>query len=59
MLGSWDLQVGSFSYLVVYLEREEPTDFERLLPFKISSSIFEECCIVGLRYTMAVQRCLF
>jgi len=27
MLGSWDLEVGSFSYLVVYVEREEPTDF--------------------------------
>jgi len=26
-LGSWDLKVGAFSYLVVYLERKEPTDF--------------------------------
>ena len=28
-LGSWDLEVGSFSYLVVYLKREESTDFWR------------------------------
>jgi len=27
VLGSWDLKVGSFGYMVVYLEREEPTDF--------------------------------
>jgi len=26
-LSSWDLKVGSFSHLVVYLKREEPTDF--------------------------------
>jgi len=26
-LVSWDLEVGSFDYLVVYLEREQPTDF--------------------------------
>jgi len=26
-LGSSDLEVGSFGYLVVYLEREKPTDF--------------------------------
>jgi len=26
-LGSWDLKVGCFSSLVVYLEKEEPTDF--------------------------------
>jgi len=27
VLGSWDLEVGSFSYMVVYLERVELTDF--------------------------------
>jgi len=29
MLGTWDLEVGSLSYLVVHLEREESTDFLR------------------------------
>jgi len=28
-LGSWDLEVVSFSYLVVYLEREVPRDLLR------------------------------
>jgi len=28
-LGSWDLEVGSFSYMVVFLEREELKDFGR------------------------------
>jgi len=27
VFGSWDLKVGSFSYMVVYLEREELKDF--------------------------------
>jgi len=27
VLGSWDLEVDSFSYVVVYLEREKLTDF--------------------------------
>ena len=27
VLGSWDLEVDSYSYLVVYVEREESTDF--------------------------------
>jgi len=27
VLDSWDLEVGSFNYMVVHLEREEPTDF--------------------------------
>jgi len=27
VLDSWDLEVGSFSHMMVYLEREEPTDF--------------------------------
>ena len=27
VLGSWDLKVGSFSYMVVFLEKKEPTDF--------------------------------
>jgi len=26
-LGSWDLEAGSFDYLIVYLEREKPMDF--------------------------------
>jgi len=27
VLGSWDLEVVSFSYMVVYFGREEPMDF--------------------------------
>jgi len=27
ILDSWDVEVGSFNYMVVYLERKEPTDF--------------------------------
>jgi len=27
VLGSWDLEVVSFSYMAVYLEREELKDF--------------------------------
>jgi len=27
VLGSWDLEVGSFIHMIVYLIREEPTDF--------------------------------
>jgi len=27
VLGSWDLEVGSYSYLVAYMEREKSTDF--------------------------------
>jgi len=27
VLGSWDLEIGSFSYLVLYVEREELMDF--------------------------------
>jgi len=28
VLGSWDLKVGSYSYLAVYVEREGSTDFD-------------------------------
>jgi len=27
VLGSWDLEVDSYSYLAEYVEREESTDF--------------------------------
>ena len=27
VLGSWDLEVDSYSYFVVYVEREESMDF--------------------------------
>jgi len=27
VLGSWDLKIGSSSYLVVYVEREKSTEF--------------------------------
>jgi len=41
LLGSWDWEVGSFSCLVVYLERGTDGFVKaKLLPFKSSSSIF-------------------
>jgi len=27
VLGSWDLEVGSFGYLVVYVDKEKAMDF--------------------------------
>jgi len=29
VFGSWDLEVGSFCYMVVYVEREELTNFQK------------------------------
>ena len=60
-LDSWDLEVGSFNCMVVYLEREEPTDFlkARFYLFKISSSRFWECCTVGAKCSLGVSICLF
>jgi len=43
VLGSWDLEVGFFCYLVVYLEREELTDLgmQSFFPSRCQALFFE------------------
>jgi len=58
VLGSWDLKVGSYSYLVVNVERKRRIDrflMTKLHLFKTSSFIFWEPCMVGAKCSMGVQ----
>jgi len=60
MLGSWDLEVGSFSYFGGAFRERGTNGFlkTKLHPFKTLSSNFWECCTVGAKCFMGVLRCL-